>query len=1442
MPVVNWKTFEQLPGGNPHNFEMLCRALVRRHYARFGRFMALASQPGVEFHLKLDSSCALGNSGAWFGWQCRWYDWPNGKALGASRRSKILDALRKTEKFLPELSDWVLWTRYPLTKADQKWFYKLKTKMRLHLWAAIEAEELLSGDAEIFRGTYFGELVLIPGSLAALHQELVARIKRRWLPEAHQPVQVERTLRRMLGEAESWSELITVANRLIAASKSISTDLMGFVGPVADSANRFVGVINSIAEILKDAHTLVGRGDLDLLRERLGTRSVPRDPEMRMVVRQLRGARHVAALRSTNALADIQVSRKLLDEIDSFLGTRLIGVLADAGGGKSQLAAQLTAPMPDRPAGIILYGQDLHARQGLDDLARKVVINGKPVASMEALVAALDAAGQRARRRLPIVIDGLNEAEDPRDWKGPLASLNHLLNKYPYVLVICTLRTGARLPPRPQYLNEIPDEKANDARMAFADEALPDEVKRLEMPDFGEEESLGAMRRYFQYYKINSRDAELPFLLSHPLTLRLFCEVTNPKREKEVGIEAMPGSLTALFESYLTNAAERIAELSPLSHRYYVLDVRRAFDEIGASLWDYHARSISERDLRKKLGDESRPWNASIIMALEQEGIILRIPGNAPGDMNVMAVYDAMGGHLAASAILARHGGNAFEQWLKAEETIKALSAPPPIWRPPAIEFFNIQESSHEASPAHPLATDVFRALVGLVPRRPDRQQLWPLLDDPLRTLALRGAANLEAAYLDNATVTALSVLAASSSGKLFPRLRQTRGAVMHPLNADFLASVLGQMEVAARDLCWTEWIRRNLERSLDDLRNLERRWHHELTVRTPSDLLRARWVMWMLTSTTKELRANATRTLYWFGRGAPAALFELTFEALRINDPYIAERMLAACYGVAMARHIEFADNNVAKIVLPHYARQVYELIFKENAPCSTTHILTREYARRLLELALVHHRKLFTKTEVKRIRPPYKDGGQREWKESETKRDKFGERKSPFHMDFENYTLGRLVPDRANYNFEHPEYQRIRAQVLWRIEQLGWTDALFNNIEQQIMQAANHPHGLSDDEKKKTDRYGKKYSWIAFYEMTGLLHDQGKLAREMDGRTWEVDIDPSFPVPLPKERLIADNFLGESKATAQEWIVNGNVPDIVPYLHMPKVHDLPGPWVALNGFFTQEDAKRGRRIFCFVRSFLVKRHQADSFVKCLSKQDLASRWLPEIPRVIYTFAGEIPWCDTYPKNGLTDLRFVVKEKRVKVKRKRRAYFLDGKQIQLLRFYPHGSNMPVPSVGVTRSFSPEELKRVEVRTIVVDEEIIKQTTKRFKALIPVKEFGWEGERFASESIRAIPLAKEITRELHLVGQPQTFDSFTKDGTRATFGCSEASDYNNSQDLFFMREDLLKQYLKKKQFGLIWAIWGEREYATEVAGAKWDAGEGVGLKFRSFKVIRRFDG
>ncbi len=1381
--MLNWSTFDSLPGSPQDNFELLCRSLIRLRYGRHGQLAGLAKQPGVEFHLRIHSDCDLGPPGRWFGWQCRWYDLPPGRPLGNARRNKIEDALKKTKKALPELTDWILCTRHALTKTDQKWFLGLErnlpSEMRLALWNSADLEGLLTGDAEILRKTYFGDLVILPNTLSDLHQLSVAPIRKRWFPQVHQPVEAERTLRRMLGEPGSWEELVNIASRIRNCIGIIRKDRAPGHAPIAAQTTHFVEAAVATADSAEQIHRLLATGNFALLSTRLDAepRHIGRDAAI--VPLKLRSARMVSALYATNALADMRLYIRLLGDLDTSLITTLVAIIADAGGGKTHLAAQLTAPRDDRPAGILLHGKELYSGRTFDDLARSITIQGSQVPSMEALLAAFDAAGERAHRRLPLVFDGLNESENPMDWKAPLASLRELLRRFPHVLVICTVRTGARRPT--ERLWALPPEDT-PARADFAKQALPDDVPQIEIPDFADD-TTQAIQKYFNYFRINPTDAPLPIrLLSHPLTLRLFCQVTNPERKRQVGIEGMPRSLTALFERYLTLTTQRIAELAPRTHRYYEHDVRTVLDHIGMDLWDKKTRELPENDLRTAIGDAPRPWNESMVHMLEQEGVILLMPGQTAGQRTVVPVYDLLGGYLIANAILTKHGHSSFEKWLKAPATMIALTG--------------------DVAECHPLSADIFRALNGLVPRRLHRQQLWQMLDGTLRTAALRLCPLLEATYIDAATVAAISEdIRLSGSSRMFNQLRGTRSAPGHPLNADFLDSVLRSLPVADRDVFWTEWLRSDYRepwsRPLDiegDVAQLEDRWKNNLKSRSESDRLRAKWLMWVLTTTVQNLRDRATRALYWFGRGDTVSLFRLAEEAADINDPYVFERTLAASYGVAMAIHADPSLFPTQQAALSAHAQDLFKLIFSPGAPARSTHVLIREYARRLIELAAFYDGNILPPHELARIRPPYCEDSRIAWPEADASEDETRDTLSPFRMDFENYTLGELVPGRRNYDFDHPGYRKIRAQILWRINQFGWTPERFGNIDRTIESLRE---GRFQDKYSHIVRYGKKYSIIAYFELRGWLEDKGLLQRDEDHeRTTQVDIDPSFPAPTPELNLISVDLLGSPSATLKEWIYKGFTPDLSTYFHQPDILGEPGPWIMLDGVLTQENESLGRRIFAFIRSFLIAKSEANALAECLRNQPLGGRWLPEVPRTLYTFAGEMPWCSTYPGSASIRLIFQVNPRKVKIRRKRSFYFLDGKQVDLPPFPAIG---PKPKGGIASpSLTSQELARVVRRDRVVEVEETQMDRREFRAVIPVLELTWAGPTIDGVRSHGIGLAKQLAQGAGLVHLPQTHDLQTPNQARATYGIAfRPHDFHASQRFFFLRKDTLQTLLQK---------------------------------------------
>lgn len=944
------------------------------------------------------------------------------------------------------------------------------------------------------------------------------------------------------------------------------------------------------------------------------------------------------------------------------------------------------------------------------------------------MVTAVDAAGRRADCRLPIIIDGLNESEDPRKWKRLLAPVHHLMADYPYVLIVCTLR-----PP-------------------FKEEALPDNTDWLEIPDFGDN-TIEAIRRYFQHYRIDPADAMLPlYLLRHPLTLRIFCEVTNPKRERTVGLEAMPGSLTTLFERYLSQTASRVAELSSRDQRYYPADVLTALNKIGFALWESKTRSIEQGGLRQLLRDDTRTWDKSIVYALEQGGILIRTPMHKRVSIGYAISYDALAGHIVADALIKQlqTEGRTLADWLDDEQTVTALS--------------------DEIGERFTLATDTFQALVGIIPQRLHGQQLWPLLEGKLQTEALNEAVKLDPVYLDRETVEKLAELAQqipptfSRNRDILYRLWETR-AVPHPLNSEFLDAVLRPMTMAERDMRWSEWIRRNQEGFqnergiIADILHWKQQWQSATAI-TSQDTLRARWFMWVLASTVRNLRDHATHALYWFGNRDPKALFELTLDSLAINDPYVPERMLAACYGVAMGLWAH-PDGGVLREEIIPFANKLIDNIFVPNAPYPTWHVLMRDYALGIITLArridpswLTDDRAAYLESPFGHMPTPFTDASQID----ETQ---VTPAKSAIHMDFGNYTIGRLIKGRGNYEYSHPLYKDVVKQIEYRLLELGYSPEKFGDADKSIQQERWH---YRPNRESKTDRYGKKYSWIAYFEMYGI-HEAHDLLDEWhrDERMSDSDIDPSFPEPAKTWIPHINTLFSNETKSPKQWLVHGPTPNYNHLLdELSEVDGQVGPWTLLDGYIREYSAEYDQKIFTFLRGLLIDPDLKDQLAaEFYAIQYPGNDAIPRPHGDYYTYGGEIPWSNRFgtpmrDENGAAQ-----------------------RNIRQAFSYWTGEE----SIGVS----------VE---------------------IPVWDFNWEGYHCQINQVGGITLpAPAICESLCLSNRRGEWDLYDGTGKVATmYREAQKDDKSLHANLLYIRSDLLYKYLLDTGQTIVWLLWGERGF------------------------------
>jgi len=76
-------------------------------------------------------------------------------------------------------------------------------------------------------------------------------------------------------------------------------------------------------------------------------------------------------------------------------------------------------------------------------------------------------------------------------------------------------------------------------------------------------------------------------------------------------------------------------------------------------------------------------------------------------------------------------------------------------------------------------------------------------------------------------------------------------------------------------------------------------------------------------------------------------------------------------------------------------------------------------------------------------------------------------------------------------------------------------------------------------------------------------------------------------------------------------------------------------------------------------------------------------------------------------------------------------------------------------------------------------------------------------------------LAKEMAEFLDLCAHSQTFDLYETNGKRAAITIRCGEHWHTEHDLIFLRQDLLDQYLQENNLGLLWAVWGERQFKSK---------------------------
>ena len=319
----------------------------------------------------------------------------------------------------------------------------------------------------------------------------------------------------------------------------------------------------------------------------------------------------------------------------------------------------------------------------------------------------------------------------------------------------------------------------------------------------------------------------------------------------------------------------------------------------------------------------------------------------------------------------------------------------------------------------------------------------------------------------------------------------------------------------------------------------------------------------WLLASNVVTFRDRCLHLLVEYGRKWPQKLFDIVVGSLTINDEYIRIGMAKAGYAVVMSLYAERDLDGWRELIL-NFANGVSKNSLVPNAVTPVWNRQTLDSLIRIVELAksLKPGREY---TDLRRVKLPFPVLGTPFKRDAEIEDIEIEATKDALRMDFENYSMTRLVGEH-HYQTGSEKYKKTLRAVQSRMYQLGFRTEIFDGCDRRVpldkaWEIGGHRYYL--------ERFGKKYQMIAYEEMATVLKGQ---ACHYEREGIDNSIDPclppeehdSFPLEIP--------FVVEDCGDSfKEWLECGGDPDFSTITNVTFSDALNEEWILIDGYLQQ-------------------------------------------------------------------------------------------------------------------------------------------------------------------------------------------------------------------------------------------------------------------------------
>lgn len=898
----------------------------------------------------------------------------------------------------------------------------------------------------------------------------------------------------------------------------------------------------------------------------------------------------------------------------------------EAGIGKSHLIGDVVSRRIQKGhESVFLLGQHFVSEEDpWTQIFKRLQINSKSADFLRKLNKRAEESG----KRIVLFIDAINEGKGNYFWNEFVKSFINEIKKYEWLGLVLTIRTSYK-------------------KLIFHEEERTS-LGIVEHHHYGFRNiEYEASKLFFDNYSIELPN--VPLLhpeFQNPLFLKLFCEGIN-----KAGLTRIPDGLqgiTSIINFFVKNVNIVLSKPKRVGFSDSLNLVQKSINAIIKYKVDNELRYVPYEQAYEVVNESISSFidKKGFIDELITEGVLsknLFWKESDDYEEGVYLAYERFEDHLTVQYLLEQYPEleKDFKENGKLYKYVENENA---VYRYKGlIEAFSIQIPEIKGYE--------FYSLI------PDLKDKYPIVESFIESLLWR---KLDTINEESKKYVNEYVLSYQGTHDYFwETILAVTAIPNHFFNAHSLHNHLLKFTLPDRDANWTQLLKYKYDNESSVKRLIDWAWSEtdKSHISDESVLLSSITLAWFHTSTNRELRDCSTKAMICLLQNRVHVLIELLQKFETVNDPYVYERLFAVAYGCAVRTN--------KKVELADLSDYIYVTIFKDKDEVYP-HVLLRDYAREVIEFT--NFSGIDLPFDIENVRPPYKSSFPQIIMTNEEidKKYTFDYDAKDFkkHYWSQNSILSSMTTeygrgiggygDFGRYTFESAlrswdvnANQLSNLAIEWIFEKYGYDVEKHGEYDRNTN---------SYDRRASTiERIGKKYQWIALYEMVARVSDNFKKYERWSFEKekevpyqgpWDPyirDIDPtlliseteSYEEDEPQDFWWVNNKIFNWDCTNESWVNDSSeLPKMEEIIQVKD--DMGEEWLVLEGYPSWSEPKKigeekwdqpHKELWCHIRSYLVKDGEYDSFKDWAIEQEFMGRWMPENGDRYEMFSREYYW-----------------------------------------------------------------------------------------------------------------------------------------------------------------------------------------------------------------------